>query len=326
MDQNKPKGIKRFRTPLLIIGSVLIVGVFSLLVYQIVNRGGSTTVTGGRSNPVYDSGGETDPGGQEPVQLPPRKPVELSIGQAKPVRMDPVLPLAGEPLPTEEVERILARLPDLVMEPADQLEFNLPAEPIPPPRPGETIQGEFPPPPSDITSPAVPAGPLEVLRYSPEGEIPLAPFINITFNQPMVPLTSLEDLSAEEVPVIVEPSLPGTWRWLGTKTLNFEHDSTQIDRLPKATEYRVTIPSGTTSATGGVLAESVQWTFTTPPPQITHKYPSDIPQPREPLIFIHFDQRIDPQAVLNCIEYCAARSKWRSGRDPPCDSGRNQDR
>ncbi len=307
MDQNTSKGIKRYRIPLLIAGSVLIVGVLSLVAYQIISRGRSTTVTGGRSNPVYVSGEETDPSSsQSPVDLPPRRPVELSIGQAKPVRMDPVLPLAGEPLPTEEVERILTRLPDLIMEPEDQLAFNLPAEPIPPPRPGETIQGEFPPPPSDVTRPQADSGPLEVLRYSPEGEIPLAPFINITFNQPMVALTSLEDLAAEEVPVIVEPAIPGTWRWLGTKTLNFEHDSTQIDRLPKATEYQVTVPSGTTSAIGGVLAESVQWTFTTPPPQITNKYPSDIPQPREPLIFIHFDQRIEPRAVLTTIQLSAS--------------------
>src|SRR5512138_3657564 len=37
---------------------------------------------------------------------------------------------------------------------------------------------------------------------------------------------------------------------------------------PKATEYRVTVPAGTKSATGGVLAEGVQWTFTTPPPKV----------------------------------------------------------
>ena len=35
------------------------------------------------------------------------------------------------------------------------------------------------------------AGPLEVLRYAPQGAIPLAPFLNVTFNQPMVPLATL---------------------------------------------------------------------------------------------------------------------------------------
>jgi hypothetical protein len=46
----------------------------------------------------------------------------------------------------------------------------------------------------------VPAGPLQVLRYAPEGEIPLAPFVDVPFNQPMVPLGTLESL-AEEAPV-----------------------------------------------------------------------------------------------------------------------------
>jgi hypothetical protein len=55
------------------------------------------------------------------------------------------------------------------------------------------------------------------LRYAPEGEIPIAPFINVTFNQPMVPLATVEDLAQEDVPVIVVPDLPGTWRWVGTR-------------------------------------------------------------------------------------------------------------
>jgi alpha-2-macroglobulin len=63
----------------------------------------------------------------------------------------------------------------------------------------------------------------------------------------MVPLTTLADLAEKDVPVKIEPSLPGTWRWLGTKTLTFEYDSELIDRLPKATEYRVTVPAGTKS-------------------------------------------------------------------------------
>jgi len=36
----------------------------------------------------------------------------------------------------------------------------------------------------------------------------VAPFINITFNQPMVPLVTLGDLTAEQVPARLEPDLP----------------------------------------------------------------------------------------------------------------------
>jgi len=73
----------------------------------------------------------------------------------------------------------------------------------------------------------------------------------------------------------------------------------------------VSIPAGTQSATGGVLAETVEWTFSTPPPQVTATYPQDIPQPPEPIIFIAFDQRIDPAAVMPTIQVNAGGRLWR---------------
>jgi uncharacterized protein YfaS (alpha-2-macroglobulin family) len=238
--------------------------------------------------------------------LPARLSIQLSEGQAQPQAVEP-LPLAtGQPLTQEDLARLLERLPLLTPEPQDMSEVNLAPGPIPPPRPGQTIQEPFPPPAQQAQPGAVESGPLQVLRYAPEGEIPIAPFINITFNQPMVALDTLGDLAIEQVPVRLEPSLPGTWRWLGTRTLNFQYDSDLIDRLPKATLYHVTIPSGTTSATGGVLAESVEWSFSTPPPQATFTYPADEPQPLDPLFFIAFDQRINPAAVLETIQVTAA--------------------
>ncbi len=217
-----------------------------------------------------------------------------------------VLPAAtGEPLSPEAVGLILSRLPALTPDPDDQTEFNLPQEILPPPRPGNTIQETFPPLETEPTPGAVETGPLQVVRFAPEGEIPIAPFISVTFNQPMVPLGTLGDLNELDVPVKIEPSLPGTWRWLGTKTLTFEYDSELIDRLPKATEYRATVPAGTKSATGGVLAEAVTWTFRTPPPKVVTTHPSDSPQPLNPIFFILFDQRIDPAAVLKTIQVTA---------------------
>ncbi len=60
----------------------------------------------------------------------------------------------------------------------------------------------------------------------------------------MVPLGTLATWRPK-VPVKVDPGLPGTWRWLGTQTLTFEYDSDLIDRLPKATQYQVSVPAGT---------------------------------------------------------------------------------
>jgi len=231
--------------------------------------------------------------------------ITLSPGQAQLQTPQPVPTAAGVPLSDEEVQRIFARLPSLTLAPEDRLEFRLPAESLPPPRTGETIEEPFPPLPVPTDPPLVDSGPLEVLRFAPEGEIPLAPFVNITFNQPMAPLTTLGQLAAQDVPVTLEPAVPGSWRWVGTKTLVFEADSAEIDRLPKATEYQVTVPAGTRSMVGGVLAQTVSWSFTTPPPVMTNYFPSYGPQPRDPMFFIAFDQRIDPAAVLETIEVTA---------------------
>jgi alpha-2-macroglobulin len=284
---------------LIVVFMLLLAVVAAYLIGRNFNR---PTGPGQTIPPVSDSPGEK---GGAPVQdedQPPGLKIHLSDGGAQPEVVE-TLPLAsGEPLSLEEINSILLRLPPLATDPDDRQAFKLPEEVLPPPRTGQTIPEPFPLPPED-TAPEVLAGPLEVLRYSPEGDVPLAPFVNVTFNQPMVPLATLEDLAKEDVPVVMEPTLPGTWRWLGTKTLNFQFDSELIDRMPMATEYTVTVPAGTTSAVGGVLAETVQFKFSTPAPILQSSYPySSEPQPLEPLFFISFDQRIDPGAVLETIK------------------------
>ena len=114
-------------------------------------------------------------------------------------------------------------------------------------------------------------GPLEVLRYAPEGDVPLAPNLSVTFNQPMVALTGISDLAKDDVPVRLSPQPEGQWRWVGTKTLLFEPAAKTgfaAGRFPAATRYTVEIPAGTTSATGGKLSQGVTFTFTTPAPVV----------------------------------------------------------
>jgi alpha-2-macroglobulin len=242
---------------------------------------------------------------------PERQPllVRLSQGQAQPQTVSRVPLVQGESLPLERIEQILSRLPELPIGPEDELKFRLSTELIPPPRPGATVNQPFPPP--DETTPApetVYTGPLEVLRFSPEGEIPIAPFLSVTFNQPMVPLATLDQLSAADVPVQIDPPLPGTWRWLGTRTLTFQADVSGIDRFPKATTYQARIPAGTQSASGNALAQEVAWTFTTPAPVIASSFPVDVPRALDTLIYIEFDQRIDPAAMLGSIRLSAGSS------------------
>jgi alpha-2-macroglobulin len=230
--------------------------------------------------------------------------INLSAGEAAPDVVAPSIVVGGDPLTAVEVQRILDRLPELIAETDDELDFNLRESTLPAPRPGETVVQSFPPPPTDVTPPDVPSGPLEVLRFAPEGEIPAAPFVSVTFNQPMVALTTLEQLAEAAVPVSITPPLPGTWNWLGVQTLTFDYTG-ESDRLPMATEYRVEIPAGTTSLSGGTLAETVSWTFRTPPPQVQLLTPTGDSQPLEPIFFIRFDQSVAPTAVLNATRLTA---------------------
>ncbi len=228
--------------------------------------------------------------------------MRLSKGQEVAGEAEALALVSGEPLDDETIRQILSRLPAVSPQAGDVEEFRLPAEPLPPPRPGETVEEPFPPP-GEGAPPAVEPGsdgPLDVVRFAPEGEIPLAPFLQVTFSQPMVPLATLEQLSAEQVPVRLTPQIPGVWRWLGTQTLTFEFEG-ENDRFPMATAYTAEIPAGTTSATGGVLAETVSWQFSTPPPQMEAHYPRGGPQILEPLIFVAFNQRVNPQAVLDTV-------------------------
>ena len=103
------------------------------------------------------------------------------------------------------------------------------------------MRAPFPPADEAARPDAAAAGPLEVLRRMPEGDVPLAPHLSITFSQPMVALDSHEALAREAVPARLSPQPPGEWRWVGTRTLVFEPEG----RFPMATEYRVEVPAGT---------------------------------------------------------------------------------
>jgi uncharacterized protein YfaS (alpha-2-macroglobulin family) len=238
--------------------------------------------------------------------------VSLSEGAQQITTTQAITVAPAEPLPPEETRALIDRLPPLTTTVTDTQEFRLPEASLPPPRPGVTIDETFPPTQTAAAPDAVESGPLEVVRYAPEGELTVAPFLNVTFNQPMTALGTLEQLSAAEVPIRLTPEIPGIWKWIGTKTLSFEYqgEDLNIDRFPKATVYTVEIPAGTTSATGGELAETVIFTFTTPPPALEYTYPTGGPHPTDPLLFIRFDQAIQPDAVLETINVTAGGQEF----------------
>tara|TARA_R110002073_G_scaffold323204_1_gene500317 strand:+ start:20356 stop:26469 length:6114 start_codon:yes stop_codon:yes gene_type:complete len=206
-------------------------------------------------------------------------------------------------LDDKRVASLLGRLPKLLQGTGDTTDFAFRERSLPAPRTGKSVKQPFPAKPVAVT-PTVGGGALEVTRYAPEGDVPLVPHLSVSFSKPMVAITSHED-SLKNLPVTLSPTPPGNWRWIGTKTLLFDPDV----RFPMATKYSVEIAKGTKAANGEVLAEAKTFTFTTPTPTMERSYPQSGPQDLEPTIFVLFDQRIDPDAVLAKMSITASSSK-----------------
>jgi uncharacterized protein YfaS (alpha-2-macroglobulin family) len=215
-------------------------------------------------------------------------------------------PAAAE-LSVAETRRLLSRLPAMPQEEAQP--FALRESTAPPPQTGNIITTPFPAaetvePPAVTTSDK-----LDVLRFAPEGEVTLAQPLSVTFSQPMVAVASAGEAVTENLPVRLTPQPEGKWRWVGTKTLLFE----PTGRFPMATAYKVEIPAGTKSATGASLSVSKNWTFATPAPLVKSTYPNDKQaQPRQPLLFVEFDQFINPQDVTQSIRIQAGAQSFRA--------------
>ncbi len=153
-------------------------------------------------------------------------------------------------------------------------------------------------------------GPLKVTRVQPKGEAKNVGAVSVTFNQPMVPVTSLQQLGTLSVPLRLTPQPKGRWRWLGTRTVAFEPEG----RLPYATDYTVTIPANTKSALGGRLEREQQIRFSTPRPKIIRALPYRYRRQTRPdtAIALLFNQTIDVKQLLSLI---TLSSKQGGGHD-----------
>jgi uncharacterized protein YfaS (alpha-2-macroglobulin family) len=240
-------------------------------------------------------------GSDDPGDTVPQPQIVLSDGVAAPLRAERVPVVEGDPLDDPEIDEALGRLPEWDVPDDDGADFSRPPERLDPPVPDATVETPFPPPvdapPIDDPAP----GPLQVLRFQPEGEVTTAPFMSVTFDQPMVPLTTLDELADDaEIPLVLTPAVEGRWRWIGTRTLRFEvvPDAGTPDRLPAATEYTATVPAGTTSTNGAVLESDVTWTFATPAPTVVGVTGISDSMPADPVLVATFDQLVDAAAVL----------------------------
>jgi hypothetical protein len=263
---------------------------------------------GPKSSPTAPHPGSGGPGpGDALVQntdLPPGLDLRLSNGKAGPPAADRATLAPATKISDADANQVLGRMPALTGNPDDKKDFALRDRSQPPPRPGSTVKGSFPPPPSLNTPPPATNDanqPLTILRWAPEGDVPVAPQLSITFSQPMIAVTSHDDSIANGVPVTLTPTPKGKWRWIGTRTLLFDPDV----RFPQATTYKVEVAAGLKSATGNVMKDAKSFAFTTPAPRMINEYPSSGPTKLDVPMFVLFDQKIDPAAVLATIKVTA---------------------
>ena len=289
-------------------GSLALATLLPLILMSCGGRGaGTTSAPVGSGSGLDDQNHQVDQAPVHPKDLPAGLELRVSNGKEGPPAIDHAMLAPARKLSDAEARTLLARAKPLAAEAQDQQNVALRPKSLPPPRTGETIKGAFPPPASSLLPPpARPAGSdgrgdLRVVRYMPEGSVPLAPELSVTFSQPMVAITSQEDAAAT-TPVKLAPQPKGKWRWIGTRTILFDPDV----RFPQATTFAVEIPAGTRSAVGGTLKQPVKFTFETPPPAIVSHYPIGSPQHLNVPMFLLFDQKIDPQAVLGKLAVTAA--------------------
>ena len=232
--------------------------------------------------------------------LPDGLDMRVSDGKQGPPAIDHSKLAPAKSIPDSEATQLLTRAQPIKDATIDQQAFALRPRSNPVPRTGQVIKASFPAAASTLLPPARSndnGKDLHVLRYMPEGKVPLAPELSITFDQPMVAVTSQDDAASVQ-PVKLTPTPKGRWRWIGTRTILFDPEV----RFPQATTYKVEIPAGTKSANGGTLKQAVAFTFETPPPTVVASYPNENqPQHLDVPMFAMFDQKIDQAAVLQHI-------------------------
>ena len=265
------------------------------------SNGASSTSTSPDTAVTTTTGTGTGTGDGGGLGLQGVTALRLSEGHALAAPATPVPLVTGTPLDGAGVQAVVDRLPEWTTGDALSEVFRWPTETRPVPRAGATVDVAFPAD-AELPPAEVPTGQLHVLRFQPEGDVPIAPFATITFDQPMVPITTVGQLDDAAVPATITPAVPGHWQWIGTRTLRFDATSDELDRLPMATAYTVAIPAGTTSATGGVLAEAVSFQFSTPAVTVQSFEPTGPSQALTPVFVATFDQRVDADAVLATTE------------------------
>ncbi len=152
--------------------------------------------------------------------------------------------------------------------------------------------------------------PFEVLEFGPSGELPVEvrrPTIFAVFDQPMVPLAQLGKPIFESDVMTIEPELPGSYRWMGSRILSFQPDEPMTSQL----EYRVTIAGAKTPAEEN--GEHFEFSFFRepldlvdvrpgPPEPDTYIDRNDVPPREAREITVQFSYPVDMEFIAGFLE------------------------
>ncbi len=120
----------------------------------------------------------------------------------------------------------------------------------------------FPPEPLPaVESLPLPELPEWIEQISPTGDVASLAQIRIRFQEPLIPLESLDSPQQEDLLSKFEilPSLPGEFRFLTPRMVCFQADKA----IPQATRVRVTLKAGLADLSNHTLETDLAWTFQT---------------------------------------------------------------
>ncbi len=118
----------------------------------------------------------------------------------------------------------------------------------------------------------VTVGALEVTSVTPEDGaegVAADARLVVTFNRPVVPLVSTEQMADLPAPLVIDPPLEGQGEWINTSIYAF----TPAGTLNGGTTYTLKVAAGLTTVTGAVLEQDYVWSFRTLAPQILYTNP-----------------------------------------------------
>jgi len=117
--------------------------------------------------------------------------------------------------------------------------------------------------------PEAPVEPLRVLSTSPTGDVRHLRSIDVVFSEAIVALGDRRR-AKKTVPLLIEPSIPGSFSWIGTRALTFVPESSPAP----GTRITCRIPKGTRSVEGKTTQTDYLWEIIIDRPHLVRSIPA----------------------------------------------------